>query len=84
MTDEEADAAKAALDAKLTKADPNVGIAFGVSLFDAFLDRKWFELGEFSVLGSGFLPARAPVYKRHYAFKTFDIPDTEFRIGRHA
>ena len=84
MTDEETNAIKAALDAKLAKAGPNVGIAFGVRLFDAFLDRKWFGLGEFSVLGTGILPARSPVYKKHYAFKTFDIPDTEFRIGRHA
>lgn len=72
---------KERLDNELTKLGPNVGIAFGLELFDAFRDRGWITLQTFGVLGTSFGATKLPAYGSHFAFPTWDLPETEFKIG---
>jgi hypothetical protein len=71
MDDAMANDIKAQLDLELSKLRPDVGIAFGLELFDAFKDRNWIGLNKFSVLGTGFAATLLPCYGSHYAFPTW-------------
>jgi hypothetical protein len=69
------------LDAELQSAGPNVGIAFGIELFEEFDERRWLTLETFGV--SALFPARMPAYARtHCALRTWDVANREFRVGR--
>lgn len=82
MDDQVASAAKARLDDQLKTVGPNVGIAFGLDLFDAFRSRGWIKLETGSILGTGFMAIKLPAYgKTHYAFSTWDIPEDGFFVG---
>ncbi|MGJ4882902.1 hypothetical protein [Bradyrhizobium sp. HKCCYLRH3097] len=81
MDDELATKVKEQLDAQLANAAPNVGIAFGLDLFDAFRDRKWITLNTFGALGTSFGATKLPAYGSHYAFPTWDLPENEFKVG---
>jgi hypothetical protein len=76
------DQIKAALDKQLESASPNVGIAFGVELFNEFKKREWFTLETFGALGSLFGAHQVPAYnKTHFVFQTWNIEDLEFKVG---
>jgi hypothetical protein len=69
------------LDAELQSAGPNVGIAFGIELFEEFDKRHWLTLETFET--SAFFPARMPAYARtHCALRTWDLANREFRVGK--
>ena len=69
------------LDAELQSAGPNVGIAFGIELFEEFDERRWLTLETFGA--SALFPARMPAYARtHCALRTWDLANREFRVGR--
>lgn len=76
------EAIKAELDRQLVGTPPNVGIAFGVELFDEFRKRSWFTLENFSVLGTSSFSEKLPAYKRsHFVFPSWDLDDLEFKVG---
>jgi hypothetical protein len=64
MTDQELDALRSALDAKLVGVDPKKGVKFGVEAFRGFARRGWFSLEEFSAFGTGAFPIKLPAYDR--------------------
>jgi hypothetical protein len=69
------------LDAELQSAGPNVGIAFGIELFEEFDERRWLTLETFGA--SALFPARMPAYAyTHCALRTWDLANREFRVGR--
>jgi len=73
---------KLELDKQLEVAVPNVGIAFGVELFDEFRKRGWFTLEVFGTLGTTLFAERVPAYdKTHFAFPSWGISDREFIVG---
>lgn len=73
---------KRELDKQLEVAVPNVGIAFGVELFDEFRNRGWFTLEVFGVLDTTLFAERVPAYnKTHFVFLSWGIPDREFIVG---
>ena len=85
MTDQEVMAAKAELDAALGVAGDNVGIAFGIDLFEAFKSRQWFTLETFSALGIGAFPMKLPAYdKSHFVFPSWDVDAGTFQVGTNA
>ncbi len=76
------DAIRQQLDDELAGRDANVGIAFGAELFEQFRSNGWFTLETMGVVGSFFLGARLPAYRRtHFVFQTWDIAPGEYRIG---
>ena len=76
------DQIKAALDKQLESASPNVGITFGVELFNEFRARGWLTLETFGVAGSMFCAHQVPAYnKTHFVFQTWGIQDREFKVG---
>jgi hypothetical protein len=82
MEDTTAEAVKGQLDRALSAVGRNVGIAFGVDLFDAFKSRGWIELKRFSgILGTSFGGTKLPAYGTHYAFRTWDLRENEFKVG---
>jgi hypothetical protein len=77
------EAMKAELDKQLQSAAPNVGVAFGVELFDEFRRRGWFTLEDFGVLGTSIFSGKLPAYRRtHFAFQSWDLSELEFRVGK--
>lgn len=73
---------KAELNRQLSLADPNVGIAFGESLFLEFKKRGLFTLENFGLFGTTLFGMKVPAYERtHYAFLSWDIGDLEFKVG---
>lgn len=74
---------KAQLDKQLDGAGANVGIAFGVELFEEFRTRGWFSLELFSALGTMLFAEQVPAYKKtHFVFPSWGIQSLEFRVGR--
>ena len=86
MDDLMATTKKEELDRALDAAAPNVGIAFGIELYDAFRVRGWFTLERFSGLsGLTSFGQVVPAYRRtHYVFPSWGIADTEFAVGKSA
>jgi hypothetical protein len=84
MDDQTANAIKVQLDNELAKVGPNVGIAFGFDLLNAFKDRGWITLKAFGVLGTSFGATKLPSYGSHYTFPTWDLPENEFKVGTDA
>ena len=84
MDDAIANDIKSQIDQELLKVGPEVGIAFGLDLFDAFKDRKWIGLNTFSVLGTGFAATKLPCYGSHYAFPTWGLPEKGYKVGSDA
>jgi hypothetical protein len=81
MDEAEAVRIKNQLDAELLRAGPNVGIAFGIELFEEFDERRWLTLETFGAFA--LFPARMPAYARtHCALRTWDLANREFRVGR--
>jgi hypothetical protein len=79
------DAKKAALDQALLGVGSNVGIAFGVILFEEFVRREWITLETFGVVGSSLWNTKLPAYDRtHYAFWNWGLPEHEFMVGKDA
>jgi hypothetical protein len=76
---------KAELDAALATVGRDVGILFGVGLFEAFRVRNWITVEYSSAVGSTLFGDKVPAYDRsHFVFPTWNIPDFEFRIGKNA
>lgn len=84
MDDAIANAIKERLDKDLAKAGPNVGIAFGLDLFNAFRDRQWIDLKTFGVLGTNFGSTKLPAYGAHFALDTWDLGEHEYKVGTDA
>src|SRR5574338_956212 len=85
VDDVTANAKKAELDRALTNPGSNVGIAFGLALFNEFHRRGWFSLEMFGALGTTLFEMELPAYGRtHHVFQTWGVPDLEFRIGKDA
>jgi hypothetical protein len=83
VTDAEARAKRADLDAALRSVPPNVGIAFGFDLFSAFAARGWVTMEDFGTAGTALFSGRLPAYQRtHFAFVSMDVPDEDFQVGR--
>ena len=83
MNDQQILSIKSELDDELKSADPKVGIAFGMELFNAFQQKGWFTLEDFGWLGTPLFSECLPAYGRsHYAFPNWDLPDFEFRVGK--
>jgi hypothetical protein len=83
MNDAAARAKQAELDADLTQARANVGIAFGFDLFLAFAARGWVTMEDFGAAGTGLYSGRLPAYQRtHFAFVSMDVPDEDYEIGK--
>jgi hypothetical protein len=84
MEDAIANAKKAELDRELETAGPNIGIAFGIELFEAFHNRRWFTLERFP--GWGVVASFGdivPAYKQsHYVFVSWALRATDFRVGK--
>lgn len=73
---------KAELDKQLAGVSPNVGIAFGIELFEEFRRRGWFTLESFGVLGTSLFSEKLPAYKStHFVFLSWDLKDLEFKVG---
>jgi hypothetical protein len=71
------------LDNQLKSAGINVGIAFGIQLFEDFRSRGWFTIEDFSPWGTGIFPVKVPAYqKTHFVFPTWDLPVDGFVVGR--
>jgi hypothetical protein len=82
MNDADAQQAKGKLDAALARMAPTVGIAFGPDLFDEFRQRGWLTLEQLSVLGTTIFKSGLPAYDHtHFAFMSWDVPDSDFRVG---
>lgn len=83
MDNEKALEAKSSLDEALKHVDANLGIVFGVRLFDEFRERGWLTLETFSWLGTQFFAETVPAYDRtHFASPNWDVPEWEFRVGK--
>jgi hypothetical protein len=83
MDDVAAHVKKAAIDQALINVSSEVGVAFGIKLFDEFRRRGWFELKELTVSGSTLFRAKIPVYQgAHCVFPTWDLPEYDFEVGR--
>lgn len=81
MNDADVVRAKADLDKALSGRAPNNAVLFGEELFKEFRDRQWFTLETFGLLGTNLFAEKVPAYaKTHYAFMTWDVPPTEFRV----
>lgn len=75
---------KGSLDKELDGVRPRMGIAFGTDLFREFRERGWIT---FENLGLGHLGFSDPIpmySKTHFAICIWDVPETEYRIGRDA
>jgi hypothetical protein len=82
MTDKKLLEIKEGLDAALANEGPNVGIAFGTSLFDEFRQRGWLKMEEFGMLGTSVFAEKVPAYNRtHFAFPNWDLPEFAFKVG---
>jgi hypothetical protein len=85
MDDILATAKKVELDAALATVGRDVGILFGVGLFEAFRVRNWITVEYFTAVGTTHFGDKVPAYERtHFAFPTWNIPDLEFRVGKNA
>jgi hypothetical protein len=83
MDDATAQAKRDALNTALEGAQPDVGIAFGLTLFDEFVKREWFTLETFGALGTTLLSSKVPTYDRtHYVFATSDVDEEDFKVGK--
>ena len=73
---------RAALDAALSGVPANVGIAFGMVIFNEFARRNWFTLENFGVFGTQLFGSKVPAYNRtHFVFATWDVDDENFKVG---
>lgn len=83
MNPKDVDDAKARIEAILkTHKGARAGIAFGVDLFSAFVQRKWIESQTFTALGTSAFPIEVPAYERsHFAWPTWDLEPHDFRVG---
>lgn len=80
---DELETKRADLERELHGADPNVGIAFGVDLFEEFRQRGWFTLETFGALGTSLFSTQVPTFdKTHFVFPSWGIPANEFQVGR--
>jgi hypothetical protein len=84
MDGEAARIVKAQLDSALSGARSITSVAFGDELFAEFRKRGWITLEIFGWLGSGTFAEKMPAYGGRYAHLTWDIPATEFRVGKDA
>lgn len=74
---------KAALDEELKSTSNNVGIAFGIELFNEFKKRGWFTLERYGALGTTLFSEQLPAYnKTHFVFPSWSINDFEFKVGQ--
>jgi hypothetical protein len=77
------EAKKQQLDERLKHVGPNVGIAFGIELFDEFKRRNWFTVETFGAVGSMLFAAPVPAYqKSHFVFPSWGVAPGDFEVGR--
>lgn len=83
MDDATAMRIKQHLDQVLMGKDPNVGVMLGEELYLEFRKRGWLTLEPFGIAGTTLFEERVPAYaKTHFVFSSWDIPPSDFRIGK--
>ena len=83
MDDATANDIKASLDSALLPFGPNIGIGFGLDLFNEFRKRSWFTLEVSGPLKATIYAGKVPMYGHtHFAFASWGIPEMEYEIGK--
>lgn len=82
MNEEILEIIRSLIDAKLETSDPNIGIAFGFKLYEAFGQQGWFTTETFTVAGTNAFPLDVVAYKKsHPVSAWWDMDEWEYRIG---